>query len=184
MAARETAQDWRDLLLDLKRRGLDVAPRLVIADGALGLWNAAGEVWPCTSSPSCRRASSRRPNAHGGNQGCRRAGVRRLHRELRAQKREGRRLPEQVSGHATGVLRPPAQHRKHLRTPNPIESTFGAVRHRIIRSKGRLSNRTALALVFRLLEAEQKSWRRLDGHNQLPKTRCRCDIQPGHPQTG
>ncbi len=70
--ARESAQDWRDLLLDLKRRGLDVSPRLVIADGALGFWKAAGEVWPrkrassaagCTRprtcSPSCRRASSR-----------------------------------------------------------------------------------------------------------------------------
>ena len=46
--ARESAQDWRDLLLDLKRRGLDVPPRLAIADGALGFWKAAGEVWPKT----------------------------------------------------------------------------------------------------------------------------------------
>jgi putative transposase len=43
---RESAQDWRDLLLELKRRGLDVPPRLAIADGALGFWKAAGEVWP------------------------------------------------------------------------------------------------------------------------------------------
>lgn len=50
-----------------------------------------------------------------------------------------------------------------------IESTFATVRHRTIRSKGCLSNRTALAMVFKLLEAAQKSWRRLDGHNQLPK---------------
>ena len=52
---------------------------------------------------------------------------------------------------------------------NPIESTFATVRHRTIRSKGCLSNRTALAMVFKLLEGAQKSWRRLDGHNQLPK---------------
>src|SRR4051812_38849649 len=76
-----SAQDWRDLLLDLKRRGLDVAPRLVIADGALGFWkaaarsgrksasSAAGCTRPPTCSPSCRRASSRRPNAR-----CRRSG--------------------------------------------------------------------------------------------------------------
>ena len=63
----------------------------------------------------------------------------------------------------------PAEHWKHLRTTNPIESTFATVRHRTIRSKGCLSNRTALAMVFKLLEAAQKSWRRLDGHNQLPK---------------
>ena len=63
----------------------------------------------------------------------------------------------------------PAEHWKHLRTRNPIESTFATVRHRTIRSKGCLSNRTALAMVFKLVEAAQKSWRRLDGHNQLPK---------------
>jgi putative transposase len=50
----------------------------------------------------------------------------------------------------------PAEHWKHLRTTNPIESTFATVRHRTIRSKGCLSNRTALAMVFKLLEAAQK----------------------------
>ena len=63
----------------------------------------------------------------------------------------------------------PAEHWKHLRTSNPIESTFATVRHRTIRSKGCLSNRTALAMVFKLVEGAQKSWRRLDGHSQLPK---------------
>jgi hypothetical protein len=63
----------------------------------------------------------------------------------------------------------PAEHWKHLRTSNPIDSTFATVRHRTIRSKGCLSNKTALALVFKLVGAAQKSWRRLDGHNQLPK---------------
>ena len=51
--ARESAQDWRDLLLDLKRHGLDVPPRLTIADGALGFWKAAGEVWPKTREQRC-----------------------------------------------------------------------------------------------------------------------------------
>src|SRR5674536_216361 len=63
----------------------------------------------------------------------------------------------------------PAEHWKHLRTTNPIESTFATVRHRTIRSKSCLSNKTALAMVFKLVEGAQKSWRRLDGHNQLPK---------------
>ena len=52
---------------------------------------------------------------------------------------------------------------------NPIESTFATIRHRTIRSKGCLSNKTALAMVFKLVEGAQKSWRRIDGHNQLPK---------------
>jgi putative transposase len=51
--ARESAHDWRDLLLDPKRRGLDVPPRLAIADGALGFWKAAGEVWPKTREQRC-----------------------------------------------------------------------------------------------------------------------------------
>ena len=63
----------------------------------------------------------------------------------------------------------PAEHWKHLRTTNPIESTFATVRHRTIRSKGCLSNKTALAMVFKLVEGAQKNWRRMDGHNQLPK---------------
>ena len=52
---------------------------------------------------------------------------------------------------------------------NPIESTFATVRHRTIRSKGCLSNKTALAMVFKLVEGVQKNWRQLDGHSQLPK---------------
>ena len=63
----------------------------------------------------------------------------------------------------------PAEHWKHPRTTNPIESTFATVRHRTIRSKGCLSNKTALAMVFKLVEGAQKSWRRLDGRALLPK---------------
>ena len=63
----------------------------------------------------------------------------------------------------------PAEHWKHLRTTNVIESSFATVRHRTVRSKGCLSNKTALAMIFKLAEAAEKSWRRLDGHNQLQK---------------
>ena len=63
----------------------------------------------------------------------------------------------------------PAEHWKHLRTTNPIESTFATVRHRTIRSKGCLSNKTALAMVFKLVEHAQRHSRRLDGHDLLPK---------------
>ena len=63
----------------------------------------------------------------------------------------------------------PAEHWKHLRTSNPVESTFATVRHRTVRSKGCLSNKTALAMIFKLAQAAEKHWRRLDGQNQLPK---------------
>jgi len=63
----------------------------------------------------------------------------------------------------------PAEHWKHLRTTNVIESAFATVRHRTMRSKGCLSNKTALAMIFKLAEAAERNWRRLNGHNQLPK---------------
>jgi transposase-like protein len=63
----------------------------------------------------------------------------------------------------------PAEHWKHLRTTNVIESAFATIRHRTVRSKGCLSNKTALTMIFKLAEAAENSWRRLSGHNQLPK---------------
>jgi transposase-like protein len=74
MGARESAQDWRDLLLDLKRRGLDVRPELAIADGALGFWKAAGEVWPTTREQ--RRWVHKTANVHAKLRASRRPSVR------------------------------------------------------------------------------------------------------------
>ncbi len=64
----------------------------------------------------------------------------------------------------------PAEHWKHLRTTNPIESTFAFVRHRTVRSKGCFSNKTALPMIFKLAEAAENSWRRFDGHNRSPRS--------------
>ena len=185
--ARESAQDWRDLLLDLKRRGLDVPPQLTIADGALGFWKAAGEVWPKTREQRCwvhktcnilaKLPKSQHPKAKRALQEIWMAETKAVAElafdafiESYALKYE--RAADCLSKDRDALLAFydfPAEHWKHLRTTNPIESTFATVRHRTIRSKGCLSNRTALAMVFKLLEAAQKSWRRLDGHNQLPK---------------
>ena len=63
----------------------------------------------------------------------------------------------------------PAEHGKHVRTSNPIESTFATVRHRTKRSKGCLSRVTAKVMVFKMIKAAERSWRKLDGQNQLPK---------------
>ncbi|GAO00431.1 transposase [Komagataeibacter xylinus NBRC 13693] len=63
----------------------------------------------------------------------------------------------------------PAEHWEHLRTSNPIESVFATVRHRTVRTKGALSQKTARLMVFTLVQAASKTWRRLQGANQLPR---------------
>jgi len=63
----------------------------------------------------------------------------------------------------------PAEHWKHIRTTNPIESTFATVKHRTKRSKGCLGRETALVMVFKLIKTAEKTWRKLDSKNQLPK---------------
>jgi putative transposase len=185
--ARESAHDWRDLLLDLKRRGLDGKPELVIADGALGFWKAAGEVWPTTREQRCwvhktanvlsKLPKSQQPKAKRALQEIWMAETKAdaiaafdafvASYQLKYEKATECLVKDRDTLLAFYDF--PAEHWKHLRTTNPIESTFATVRHRTIRSKGCLSNKTALAMVFKLVEAAQRSWRRLDGHNQLPK---------------
>ena len=185
--ARESAHDWRALLLDLKRRGLDVSPELMIADGALGFWKAAGEVWPKAREQRCwvhktanvlnKLPKSQQPKAKRALQEIWMAETKAVAETAFDAFIESYSVKYEKAADCLmkdrGVLLAfydfPAEHWKHLRTTNPIESTFATVRHRTIRSKGCLSNKTALAMVFKLVDGAQKSWRRLDGHNQLPK---------------
>ena len=185
--ARESAHDWRALLLDLKRRGLDVQPELMIADGALGFWKAAGEVWPKAREQRCwvhktanvlnKLPKSQQPKAKRALQEIWMAETKVAAELAFAAFIESYALKYEKAADCLAKDRDtllafydfPAEHWKHLRTTNPIESTFATVRHRTIRSKGCLSNTTALAMVFKLVEGAQKSWRRLDGHTQLPK---------------
>ena len=74
----------------------------------------------------------------------------------------------------------PAEHWDHLRTANPIESVFATVRHRTVRTKGALSQDTARLMVFKLVMAAARTWRRLKGENQLPKVDPRCHLQRRH----
>ena len=184
---RESAHDWRVLLLDLKRRGLTVAPELAVADGALGFWKALGEVWPKTREQSCwvhktanvlaKLPKSQHPKAKRALQDIWMAETKADAETAFDTFIEGYRVKYDKAAECLrkdrGALLAfydfPAEHWKHLRTTNPIESTFATVRHRTIRSKGCLSNRTALAMVFKLVEGAQKNWRRLDGHELLPK---------------
>ena len=184
---RESAQDWRELLLDLKRRGLCVSPELMIADGALGFWKAAGEVWPKTAEQRCwvhksanvlnKLPVSQQPKAKRSLQEIwmaetKAAAEAALDAFIDSYALKYEKAADCLAKDRDALLAFydfPAEHWKHLRTTNPIESTFATVRHRTIRSKGCLSNKTALAMVFKLVEGAQKSWRRLDGHAQLPK---------------
>ena len=184
---RESASSWRDLLLDLKRRGLAAVPELAVADGALGFWKALGEVWPTTREQRCwvhKTANVLNKLPKSLHSKAKRA----LQDIWMAETKKDAVTAFNAFAASYGPKYDkavdcltkdrdtllafydfPAEHWKHLRTTNPIESTFATVRHRTIRSKGCLSNKTALAMVFKLVEGAQKSWRRLDGPNQLPK---------------
>jgi putative transposase len=184
---RESAQSWRELLLDLKRRGLAVAPELAVADGALGFWQAIEEVWPTTRGQRCwvhktanvlnKLPKSQQPKAKRALQEIWMAETKKdalaafdIFVEIWGVKYD--KAVECLIKDRDALLAFydfPAEHWKHLRTTNVIESSFATIRHRTVRSKGCLSNKTALAMIFKLAEAAEKSWRRLDGHNQLPK---------------
>jgi len=184
---RESGQSWRELLLDLKRRGLTIAPELAVADGALGFWQAIEEVWPQTRAQRCwvhktANVLNKLPKSQ-------QAKAKRALQEIwMAETKRDALVAFDAFVETWGVKYDkaveclikdrdvlltfydfPAEHWKHLRTTNVIESSFATIRHRTVRSKGCLSNKTALAMIFKLAEAAEKSWRRLDGHNQLPK---------------
>ena len=184
---RESAQSWKELLVDLKARGLSIAPELAIGDGALGFWKALDEALPTTRHQRCwlhktanvlnKIPKSVQPNAH---------------KDLR----EIWLAPDRASAEAAmttfaekyapkydkavdclikdretllAFFDFPADHWDHLRTTNPIESIVATVRHRTVRMKGALSQDTARLMVFKLVMAASITWRRLQGQNQLPK---------------
>jgi putative transposase len=184
---RESAQSWRELLLDLKRRGLAIAPELAVADGALGFWQAIEEVWPKTRGQRCwvhKTANILNKLPKSQHSKAKRA----LQEIWMGETKKDALAAFDAFVETWGVKYDkaveclvkdrepllafydfPAEHWKHLRTSNVIESSFATIRHRTVRSKGCLSNKTALAMIFKLAEAAEKSWRRLDGYNQLPK---------------
>ena len=185
---RESTRSWKELLLDLKRRGLSMGPELAVADGALGFWQALEEVWPRTRGQRCW-VHKKTANVLNKLPKSQQSKAKRALQEIwMAETKKDALLAFDAFIETWGVKYDrateclikdrdallafydfPAEHWKHLRTTNVIESSFATVRHRTVRSKGCLSNKTALAMIFKLAEAAEKSWRRLDGYNQLPK---------------
>ncbi len=182
---RESEQSWLELLLDLKRRGLVVAPELATGDGALGFWKALRQVYGQTAEQRCwvhktanvlnKLPKSLQAKAKGHLQDIWMA-------ETRADAEKASDFFAQVYGakydKAVACLAKdrdclltfydfPAEHWKHVRSTNPIESTFATVRLRTTKTKGCLSRKTALAMVFKLLLSARKKWRRLNGPDHL-----------------
>ena len=182
---RESAQSWRELLLDLKRRGLKTGPGLAVGDGALGFWKALREVYGETREQRCwvhktanvlnQMPKSLQAKAKGHLQDIWMA-------ETKADAEAafnffiaayGVKYDKAVDRLVKDRERLltfygfPAEHWKHIRTSNPIESTFATVRQRTVKTKNCLSRKTALAMAFKLILSAKRKWRKLDGSNQL-----------------
>ncbi len=184
---RESKISWKELLLDLKRRGLREGPLLAVADGALGFWPALEEVYPGTMEQRCwvhktANVLDKLPKRlQSGAKG-------KIHEMYRAATKKDAlaafddfmALYEEKYPKACVCLRKdkevlftfydfPAAHWKHLRTTNPIESTFATVRHRTRQTKGCGSRQATLMMVYKLGREAEKHWRRLDGSRLIVK---------------
>ena len=197
---RESAQSWREVLLDLKRRGLEKGPELAVGDGALGFWKALREVYGETREQRCwvhktgnvlnklpkglqNKAKSHLQDIWMAE--TRKAAERAFDFFLEAY---GPKYDKAVACLARDrdVLLTfydfPAEHWKHVRTTNPIESTFATVRLRTYRTKGCLSRKTAMAMVFKLCQCAQRKWRKLNGSNHLAEIIRGVRFVDGEPQ--
>jgi transposase-like protein len=187
VGVRESAQSWRELLVDLKARGLAIAPELATGDGALGFWKALEEVSPTTRHQRCtvHKTANVLDKLPKSVQPAAKADLREVwmapDRTTAATAIEtfAEKYGAKYEKAVTCLLKDrnallafydyPAEHWDHLRTSNPIESVFATVRHRTVRTKGALSQDTARLMVFKLVMAAAKTWRKLKGENQLPK---------------
>lgn len=187
VGVRESAQSWRELLVDLKVRGLAIAPELATGDGALGFWKALDEVSPSTRHQRCtvhktanvldKMPKSVQPAAksdlrevwNAPDRATAEAAIATFAEKYGAKYERAVTCLTKDRDALLTFYDLPAEHWDHLRTSNPIESVFATVRHRTVRTKGALSQDTARLMVFKLVMAAAKTWRRLKGENQLPK---------------
>lgn len=184
---RESAQSWRELLIDIKARGLAVAPEVAVGDGALGFWKALDEVFPSTRHQRCwfhkiSNVLNKFPKSmgpavksdlhdihHAETKAAALAAIEVFKEKYGAKYAPAVACLTKDTGALLAFFDFPAEHWDHLRTSNPIESVFATVRHRTVRTKGALSQKTVKLMVFTLVRAAAKKWRRLNGANQLPR---------------
>jgi len=182
---RESEESWKEVLLSLRDRGLAVAPKIAVGDGALGFWAALPKVFPTTKEQRCwvhktanvlnKLPKNLHPSAKRGlheiwmaESKANAEKAMRSFRELFAAKYEKAVLCVEKDKDALLAFYDfPAEHWKHLRTSNPIESTFATVRLRTNRTKGSGSRIACLTMVFKLCQSAARSWRRLDAVERL-----------------
>jgi len=197
VGVRESAQSWRELLVEVKRRGLAIAPEIAVGDGALGFWKALDEVYPGTRHQRCwlHKTGNVLNKVPKSVQRAMKADLREIHGAPTRAAAEAAidvfvekygskyaRAAECLTKDRDALLAFydfPAEHWDHLRTSNPVESVFATVRHRTVRTRGSLSPTTARLMVFKLVMAASKTWRRLKGENQLPKVVAGVTFQDG-----
>jgi putative transposase len=178
---RESTDSWAAVMRDLRDRGLD-EPRLVIGDGALGIWAALKDVFPGARCQACwvhkianvldalpKRLQPRAKSLlHEIMEAPSRADAR--HALERFREEFDAKYPKAVAkldrdwAHLTAFYDFPAEHWRHLRTSNAIESSFATVKLRTRVTKGAGSKKAALAMAYKLLDAAQERWRRFNGH--------------------
>jgi putative transposase len=193
---RESGDDWAELLRDCRRRGMG-APVVMVGDGALGLWRALREVFPATREQRCW--VHKVANVLGALPKSVHAGARRaLNEIIQAEDRAhaeraigalvadyGAKWPKAVTkvvDDAEALLTFfdfPAEHWIHLKTTNPIESTFSPVRARTRVTKGPGNKDAGLAMVFKLLEAAQGRWRAVNGPHLVALVRAGARFEKG-----
>jgi putative transposase len=182
---RESEQSWTELLLDLKQRGLAQAPLLAVGDGALGFWAALRKVFGETREQRCwvhktanvlnNMPKSVQPKAKADLHEIWQAETRDVANQALARFLEKYQAKYDAACECLSKDRDvlltfydfPAEHWKHLRTTNPIESTFSTIRLRHRRTKGSGTRRTSLAMMFKLARMAEKRWRRLNGHQHI-----------------
>jgi len=182
---RESTQSWREVLVNLKQRGLEVSPDLAIGDGALGFWKAMAEVYGKAKSQRCwvHKTANVLNKLPKSVQGKAKGALKEVWMAETKEKAE-KAFDAFVESYkpkypkAVGCLVKdreellafydfPAEHWKHIRTTNPIESTFATVRLRTAKTRGCLSRATALTMAFQLARCAQKGWRKLNGHQHF-----------------
>jgi transposase-like protein len=178
---RESEQSWREVLLDVRSRGLKEAPKLATGDGALGFWKALAQVYPGTRQQRCwmhktanvldKLPKSQQPSAKSmlheiWMSATRQDALKAFDRFVATYQAKYPKAVECLVKDKEELLAFydfPAEHWQHLRTTNPIESTFATVRLRTSKTKGAGSRAACLAMAFKLLESAQKNWRKLNG---------------------
>jgi len=182
---RESKASWKEVLKDLKRRGLKRAPLLATGDGALGFWSAMEEEWPTTRAQRCwvHKTANILDKMPKGVQGRAKSAIHDMYMAetknealaalkafLDTYKAKYPKACECLLDSEDALFAFydfPAEHWVHLRTTNPIESTFATVRHRTRRTKGCGSRMATLTMVFKLATEAEKHWRKLNNHDLI-----------------